>query len=419
MFSMRMGRSDRSAAPQSDRMSDAQGDAPDRARTRIRALLVEDDSTYARLATASLQRSHGCELTVLRVACLAEAQQALLQAKPDVVVLDLNLPDSSGISTLKRLRETHPQLPVVVLTGLDDEELGMQTLQSGAQDYVVKGGDPNLINRAVRYAFERSQSEARLRSAELELRDAQLQLIQAEKLESIGCLAAGFAHEIKNPLAVLQMGLELLARHRNDHDAESTEALRMMEKAVERASSIVQRLLTFAAPAGAARRLIGLNSVIEQSRDMIQHELNRRGVQLAEELSPDLPPLLLDTTAMQQAIINLLANAVQASPRGGTVTIRSHRVRLVQPGGDIGRRQTDRFPLGLLTVQCEIVDQGPGLKPEVQRRLFQPFFTTKQQGEGTGLGLYVTRNIIELHGGKLELTNQPSGGARAVITLVP
>lgn len=389
-------------------------------RDGIRALLVEDDETYARLVARTLQRSTGgAVFTLFRVGSLDEAFAALKQAHPDVIVLDLNLPDSSGLDTLLSIRAAHPDTAVVVLTGLDDEELGMRTLQAGAQDYVVKGGDPGLIGRAIRYAVERSQNEARLRRTELALRDAQLQLLQSEKLDSLGSLAAGFAHEIKNPLAVLQMGLELWARRKREDDTESAEALHMMEKAVERASSIVQRLLSFAAPAGADRHLTSLNSIIELSREVVRHELNRRDVTLVEELSPDLPELLLDAASIQQAIVNLLLNAIQASPPGGTVTVRSSRFRLDQPGGDAGRGQPERFPPGLVTVQCEILDDGPGLPAEVQRRLYHPFFTTKQQGEGTGLGLYVTRNIIELHGGRLVLGNRPEGGTRAAITLVP
>lgn len=389
-------------------------------RDGIRALLVEDDDTYARLVARALQRSSGgAAFTLFRVGDLGEAFAALKQAHPDVIVLDLNLPDSSGLDTLLRIRAAHPDTAVVVLTGLDDEELGMQTLQAGAQDYVVKGGDPGLISRAIRYAVERSQNEARLRRTELALRDAQLQLLQSEKLDSLGSLAAGFAHEIKNPLAVLQMGLELWARRKREDDTEAAEALSMMEKAVERASSIVQRLLSFAAPAGAARHLTSINSIIEVSREMVRHELGRRDVTLVEELSPDLPELLLDAASMQQAIVNLLMNAIQASPPGGTVTVCSSRFRLDQPGAEAGRGPTKRLPPGMVTVQCEILDEGPGLSAEVQRRLYHPFFTTKQQGEGTGLGLYVTRNIVELHGGRLSLGNRPDGGTRAVITLVP
>lgn len=386
----------------------------------IRVLMIEDDAMFARLAANFFLMSQGAQFDLTLAGTLQEGLHYLQTVSFDVVLLDLTLPDSKGMETVDRTLACADGIPVVILTGLDSEKMALQAIRAGAQDYVVKGGEAENVIRAVRYAVERNRTENRLREAERSLKEAQLQLIQAEKMESVGCLAAGVAHEVKNPLAVLQMGIERLGfLLESKNDEETTETMKMMSDAVMRASSIIQRLLTFSTPTSTQRIPVSLNEVVERAAGMIDYEVRRRKLTVKQELAGDLPRLLLDPTSIEQALINLMLNAAQASPEGGTVIVRTRQTRLDKPGGNVGRRTTDRFPLGINVVLCEIDDSGPGLTPEAQRRLFQPFFTTKPHGKGTGLGLCVTRNILDLHGGKIDVLNRPEGGVRAAITLLP
>lgn len=384
---------------------------------RIRVLMVEDDPAFARIAASILLRAVTAHFEVSLASTLREGTMRLAAATPDVILLDLTLSDSSGMNTVQHILACAGDVPVVVLSGLDSEEMAVEAIKAGAQDYIVKGGDPQAIVHAVRYAVERSQNERRLRETESRLRDAQTQLIQAEKMESIGRLAAGVAHEVKNPLAVLQMGIEHIESLPQVQQAGET--LNMMKDAVQRATFIVQRLLSYAAPSQCTRKPADLHALLRRACGMIDYEVRRQQVAIRFDFDGALPALMLDETAIEQALINLLLNASQASPVGGEIVVRTRQTRLNDPGHDVGRRATDRFPLGVGVVQCEIEDNGPGITDDVARHLFEPFFTTKPQGEGTGLGLCVTRNILDLHGGRVELVNRAGGGTCARITLVP
>lgn len=384
----------------------------------IRALMVEDDAMFARVAAMTMLRAVGVHYEVTLASTLKEALRHLAATTPDVILLDLTLPDSTGMDTVQRVIGRANGAPVVILTGLDSEKMAIDAIQAGAQDYVVKGGDPQAILRAARYAVERSLAEKRLLEMQANLRKTQLQLIHAEKMESVGTLAAGIAHEVKNPLAVLQMGLEHIELV-NAGNKDTTDTLRMMKNAIQRANAIIQRLLTYSTPSTSVRHPANLHDIIDRAINMVDHEIRRRHLHIRREFADILPELLLDANAIEQAFVNLLLNAAHASPDNRTITVTTRQAQLQTPGGGVGRRVTDRFPLGITVVECDIDDEGPGLDTETERRLFQPFFTTKPTGKGTGLGLCVTRNILDLHGGRIELMNRPEGGARARVMLVP
>ncbi|MGI9303966.1 MAG: ATP-binding response regulator [Gammaproteobacteria bacterium] len=245
--------------------------------------------------------------------------------------------------------------------------------------------------------------EALLKSHD-ELKQTQQQLVQAAKLESVGQLAAGAAHEVKNPLAIIQMGVDYLARA-TDMDSTAKSVLTDMEDAVSRADTVIKGLLDFARVKSPKMALENLNRVIEKSIRVVRHELTQRRIKLDMALADDLLPVHLDQDKMQQVLINLTMNAAQAMRGPGELTIRTrNEPPLAQPGADDRR------------VIAEVCDTGPGIPEEALGRLFDPFFTTKALGEGTGLGLFVTHKIIELHGGTIKIANRVKGGAKVTIT---
>lgn len=254
-----------------------------------------------------------------------------------------------------------------------------------------------------------------LKASHEELIQAQLQLIQAEKMESVGRLAAGVAHEVKNPLAILLMGLDYLAEP-GIRDADSDQDVtRAMRDAVHRADAIIRGLVDFSANRQLDAAPQDLNAMIRRSLLLVKHELTGNHVSLVTDLEPGLPEVLLDGTKVQQVFVNLFINAVQAMPGGGTLTVRTSTRRLTEATWDAGSRQAERFRVGDYVVIARVEDTGTGIPPDKLHKVFDPFFTTKPTGRGTGLGLTVTRKIIELHHGAISISNREEGGARVTL----
>jgi len=248
------------------------------------------------------------------------------------------------------------------------------------------------------------------------LTQAHEQLIQAEKMESVGRLASGVAHEVKNPLAMIGMGLELLARRIPEDDETGREALERMKRGIDRAKTIIKGLVDFSSARQLERRSLAPNQVVQDSLALVDYELRKGGITVVTELAGDLPEIKMDATKIEQVIVNLLINAMHAMGPG-EIRVRSSVGKLEGRGRDQGARTAGHLREGDEVVLIEIEDSGPGIDPEHLGKLYDPFFTTKPTGVGTGLGLSVSRKIIELHQGNLELENREEGGARATITL--
>jgi PAS domain S-box-containing protein len=265
---------------------------------------------------------------------------------------------------------------------------------------------------------ELAESEAALRRSHKELQAAQLQLIQAEKMESIGTLAAGVAHEVKNPLAILQMGVNYLGKKLPAGDENIGMVLQEMKEAISRADQITRGLLDFAASQQLAVKLMDFNQLIEQTLKLVRHELNAKRIEVVRQLGGALPKVAVDKTQIQQVFVNLFVNAVHAMPEGGVLTVRTYAKQVTETTHQEGSRKADHFWVGDTAVWAEVEDTGGGIPHELLAKIFDPFFTTKPTGVGTGLGLPVTRKIIELHGGTIDIKNKPEGwGVRVTIVL--
>ena len=266
---------------------------------------------------------------------------------------------------------------------------------------------------------ERKQAEQQLKQAYAELEqthrelgDAQMRLIQAAKLESVGRLAAGVAHEVKNPLAVIQLGVDFMAGAAPDDDTIS-EVVRDMEEAVERADSVIKGLLDFSRESTLTLQAGDINQVIEHALHLVDHELTQHNIRLEKQLEKSTGTIELDSNKLQQVFINVFMNAIQAMGRGGVLTVTSRVRRLKNP--EEAGLDGERFGAGEQVVQVEVLDTGCGIADEAM--VFDPFYTTKPTGQGTGLGLSVTRKIIDLHKGMISIRNREEGGAVVFITL--
>ena len=223
--------------------------------------------------------------------------------------------------------------------------------------------------------------------AELEQR-----LVQADKLSSIGLLAAGVAHEVNTPLAVISTYAQMLAKQMAEDAPQKTVILDKIAKQTFRASEIVNSLLNFSRTSSTSFGDVNLNKVVQETMSLLDHQLQKSGVQIKTDLDAGLPPIHGNTGKLQQVFLNLFLNARDAMSAGGTLEVRTWR-----DGA---------------TVKVDVADSGHGIAPENLRRIYDPFFTTKGAHKGTGLGLSVTYGIIQEHGGSIEVTNRPDGGAR-------
>jgi len=215
------------------------------------------------------------------------------------------------------------------------------------------------------------------------------QLLQTEKLTSLGLLAAGVAHEVNTPLAVISNHIQMLARQLPPDDPRH----KIIDKIVKqtfRASEIVNNLLNFSRTAAAEFSEVNLNSVVEETLTLVSHPFKTARINVIKTLQDDLPPVRGSINRLQQVFLNLFMNARDAMPTGGMLEVRT----ATQNG----------------SVEVEVTDTGVGISRDVQNRIFDPFFTTKASGRGTGLGLSVSYGIIKEHAGKIEVRSTPGKG---------
>jgi signal transduction histidine kinase len=236
-----------------------------------------------------------------------------------------------------------------------------------------------------------------LAKANTELEAARMHFIEADKLESIGRLAAGIAHEVKNPLMTIAMASEYLARIVSPTEPDGAAMIQDLREAAERANRVISEMLEFARPGALSLQSEDFHPAAERALGFVKLEISRKQINVVRDWCEPAPRLSLDRNKMEQVLVNVLMNAIQATPERGTLTLRT-------------RAKASEFI-------AEIDDTGTGISAADQTKLFEPFFTTKPIGQGTGLGLSVARQIIQLHGGTLRLANRPQGGARVTIRI--
>ena len=256
-----------------------------------------------------------------------------------------------------------------------------------------------------------------LEASNEELKAAQLQLIQAAKLESVGTLAAGVAHEVKNPLQTILMGLDYL--HNNNllaSDGNLKQVLGDMRDAVTRANAIIQELLQLSAQREFELKREDLNLLLERALSLLNNRFIASQIKVARRLGANLPPVRIDRSKMEQVFINLFINAVQAMAKGGVLTVTTGAGRF---GGDldVAPAACPQFHRGDRVVIAEVQDTGTGIAQEHLPRIFDPFFTTKPVGDGVGLGLSVVKKIVDLHCGAIGIKNASGGGVLATVVL--
>ena len=274
--------------------------------------------------------------------------------------------------------------------------------------------------RQTNESLRRSQTKLRSTLSDLsashdKLEKMQLELIQAAKFESVGTLAAGVAHEVNNPLQIILMGLDYLESQFPDRGEATSGTLDDMRDAVLRADGITKELLQFSKATEFDTQSTQLHDVLERSLWLIRAELKKSGVQVVRHFTDDLPLVSIDTQKIQQVLINLMINAIQAMDSSGELTLTTATgicSELFPP--DFMPAISFKPDESIVTLTLR--DDGPGIAECDLPRIFDPFFTTKGAGGGTGLGLSVVKKIIDLHGASIHFRNLPSCGLEVLLT---
>ena len=366
-----------------------------------RTLLVDDEEDYRRALSKRLTRRG---LDVFDAGGGQEALRFLTDNQVHVVVLDVKMPNMDGLTALRAIKDAHPEVEVILLTGQASAQDGVAGIMSGAFDYLIKPVEIEHLLGKIHQAYDRimwKEEQARAKDYQDKIEQ---RMDAAERLASLGTMAAGIAHEINNPLAIISESAGWL-KGRMNKEAELPEefrdrvglALGKIEGAVDRARRITHQLLGFARKTDWTHEEFDLAILAEEVVDFTRKAALTAEAEVILERPPGPVILFSDPYQIRQVIINLVTNAIQAVDNGGKV-----KITINQPNGEIK-----------ITVQ----DNGPGIPKENLDKIFEPFFSTKAPGQGTGLGLSVSRNIMDKLGGQISVVSRIGEGTVFTIAL--
>jgi len=363
--------------------------------------VVDDDE----LVTTSLRHALASE-TPYRVLAFndgAAALRAMAADPPDAVLCDFKMPGMDGLRFLSEVRRIDQDAVLLLLTGYADKESAIRAINEiGIWQYVEKPWDLGDLLVKIRQGMERRALTVELRAkntaleAKLnEMEKAHSELVRAERLAAVGRVASGLAHEIGNQLALV--GYAEAIRERTA-DPEVAEFAQVIVAAQRRLAALVEEIKDFARGAAAqyAREPGDVAAAVEEALAILRFDAEVRSRRVSLEVKKR-PLAVIHRGKIEQVVVNLVHNAVQASAAGGEVRVT------------VDEDSSGPF--------VEVTDRGPGMPPEVLARLGEPFFTTKERGSGLGLG--ISRRVIDEHGGRLDVKSRPGDGTTVIVRLPP
>ena len=368
----------------------------------LRLLLIEDSEDDAMLLERELKIG-GFDPSMVRVDSAAAMGEALDKEEWDAVIADYNMPHFSGMAALELMKEKKLDLPFIIVSGAIGEETAVDAMKAGAHDYIMKDHLARLVpavNRELREARMRQES----RRLEEEKERIQAQLIQSQRMEAIGVMSGGIAHDFNNLLTAI-LGSTELAMGMVQDSSPLWEELDHIQTAAARASGLTRQLLLFSRKQKMEFVPINVNHVIQNSIKMLQRMIGE-DIEIVTALEANPFSIQADRGSIELTIINLAVNARDAMPDGGTLTIRTENLVLgAPPTGSAPRMRAGRF------VKLSVIDTGIGIDPKTMEHIFDPFFSTKGVGQGTGLGLSVVHGIVQQHKGWISASSKPGEGA--------
>ncbi len=394
----------------------------------IRVLVIEDSEDFTLFIRRILEKAEGHWISIETADRLSAGLASMANEAPDIILLDLTLPDSTGLDTFDRVNEVAGEVPVVVMSGIDDESLSFDAVQRGAQDYLVKGNiSPRMLSRALRYAIERKRTQEQIKSlnAELERRVAERTeelsamneaLSRANKeLRQFDRMKSAFidvtSHELRTPVLSIRGMLHVL-RRRIPPDEDLKTAVEAAIRGARRLEGIVARTLEVSRKGEFVRRIVmkpvNPTELVENVSQTVSPivELRNQTLTIAVEGEPPCFPAAPDL--IRDVLLNLVMNAIKFTADGGKI--------------EIGARQEDG------QIRFWVTDTGIGIPESDQPHVFEEFFTTfdtphHSSGEygflkrGIGLGLAIVKNFVELHEGEVTMESEPGKGSTFSFTV--
>jgi two-component system, cell cycle sensor histidine kinase and response regulator CckA len=374
----------------------------------LRILIVEDSEDDALLAMKCIEKgNYGIEYEIVQTA--EKMKESLKEKAWDIILSDYHMPRFSGFEALEIFKQSGLDIPFIIISGTIGEEIAVECMKAGADDYLMKGHLKRLLpaverglreakNRAERKRLEEEQKRAEAKRFELER-----ELIQSQKFESLGTLASGIAHDFNNILAIILGFSSLGEQGALTHQPELIKCFETISLASRRGALLVGQLLTFARKTETVFRSTDVNALITEITTLFG-ETFPKTIGISPDLQKNIPPIVADVTQLHQVFMNLCVNARDAMPTGGTLTIATRVLDNAIVKSKFPKAAAQRY------MAIGISDTGSGMDENTKRKIFDPFFTTKEPGKGTGLGLALVHSIIENHHGMIEVESEPGKG---------
>ncbi len=360
----------------------------------------------------------------------AEAIESVRDGNPQLVLLDYMMPDMTGLEVLKRIKEYSEDIYVVMVTGRGSEEVAASVMKAGASDYVIKPFVREQIITVVKDTLRIRSAEIKARHLQEEVQElnrdlerkvkertrdlveTQDRLIHQTNLASLGEMSGGMAHEIRNPLNSIALYSQIMMEELEGEDPKREYLAKIMSD-VDRINAIVTNLNLFSRRIKREKRPIDLLSTIRASLRTLSTQFTKNDIKVKLDMEPEIPEVLASAEEMEEVFSHLLVNAVHAMPKGGEIAIRVRKTK----GNTKAELLRDAPPAQREYVEISLKDSGIGIEKEALSKIFIPFYTTKSDWEGTGLGLSVVDRVINDHGGIIDVESEPGKGATFIIRL--
>ncbi len=365
--------------------------------------MVDDDPQAGALVEMALADARFDRILEV-VATATEGLERIRADEHDIFIVDQQLPDGTGLQLIRQAKAHGAGKPLILLTGHGSDELDDAALDAGATDYVEKHLVAAHLERAIRYALRHWRTARALHDREEQLRHAQ-------KMEAIGRLAGGVAHDFNNLLTAV-VGYTDLICERLEPDDQTSRDVGEIRRAADRAAALTRQLLAFSRKQFLNPTVMDVNETVMGLQHMLPRVIGEH-IKTTIELSPELVRVRADASQMDQVLVNLVLNARDAMPSGGQLTIATENVCL-----DEERISAEGLALAAgAYVMLGVSDTGCGMDAATKARAFEPFYTTKPKGKGTGLGLATVYGIVDQSGGGIAIDTAPGRGTSIRIYL--